>query len=192
MRPLSAEDLLPFSSHTSHPLSWPGKNWNIWCHYKIETHIYSFHFDFKSSQHILVRPLGSDIRLPSRNNWDGSQIPESSGYDIFAARKLLNSDQVQISLQVCLQGPAVVKPRMEMGIQWTFLFMLPFALLIYPTILIYILLINHNNGRLTPQDNIAKAKVILWISDRTLGTRNCCSNNKSLMFFLCKIYIWCL
>ena len=74
---------------------------------------------------------------------------------------LLNSDQVQISLQVCLQGPAVVKPRMEMGIQWTFLFMLPFALLIYPTILIYILLINHNNGRLTPQDNIAKAKVIL-------------------------------
>ena len=73
---------------------------------------------------------------------------------------LLNSDQVEISSQVCLQGPAVVKPRMEMGIQWTFLFMLPFALLIYPTILIYILLINHNNGRLTPQDNIAKAKVI--------------------------------
>ena len=73
---------------------------------------------------------------------------------------LFNSDQVEISSQVCLQGPAVVRPRMEMGIQWTFLFMLPFALLIYPTILIYILLINHNNGRLTPQDNIAKAKVI--------------------------------
>ena len=38
---------------------------------------------FKSSQYILVRPIGSDLRLPSRNNWDGSQIPESSGWNIF-------------------------------------------------------------------------------------------------------------
>ena len=70
------------------------------------------------------------------------------------------------------------------GIQWTFLFIVPFALLIYPTILIYILLIKHNNDRLTPQDNIAKAKVnaiiefshaiknwrIVKIADSELGT----------------------
>ena len=61
--------------------------------------------------------------------------------------------------QVCLQGPSLVKPQTEVGIQWTFLFICPFALLIYPTIFIYILLIKHNNDRLTPQDNIAKAKV---------------------------------
>ena len=64
--------------------------------------------------------------------------------------------------QVCLQGSSFMKPRTEVGIQWTFLFIVPFALLIYPTIFIYILLIKHNNDRLTPQDNIAKAKVIIY------------------------------
>jgi hypothetical protein len=43
--------------------------------------------------------------------------------------------------------------------RFNFLYILPFALMVYPTIYIYILLINHNNARPTPQGDIAKAKV---------------------------------
>ena len=46
-------------------------------------------------------------------------------------------------MQVCLQESQVVQLEAETsaGLQWTFLFLLPFAIFIYPTIYIYILLI---------------------------------------------------
>ena len=46
-------------------------------------------------------------------------------------------------VQVCLQESQVLQLEAETsaGLQWTFLFLLPFAIFIYPTIYIYILLI---------------------------------------------------
>ena len=80
-------------------------------------------------------------------------------------------------LQVCLQDVETQLAETSEGLQWTFLFLLPFASFIYPTIYIYILLIRqhtklgrkivsllistsrHNDKRPIPQGNIAKAKV---------------------------------
>ena len=83
-----------------------------------------------------------------------------------------------IVLQVCLQDVETQLAETSEGLQWTFLFLLPFASFIYPTIYIYILLIRqhtklgmstcqshtistsrHNDKRPIPQGNIAKAKV---------------------------------
>ena len=46
-----------------------------------------------------------------------------------------------IVLQVCLQDVETQLAETSEGLQWTFLFLLPFASFIYPTIYIYILLI---------------------------------------------------
>ena len=79
-------------------------------------------------------------------------------------------------LKVCLQDTHLDQAETSTGLQWTFLFLLPFAIFIYPTIYIYILLIRqynfvilvfttncpfirHNDKRPIPQGNIAKAKV---------------------------------
>ena len=49
-----------------------------------------------------------------------------------------------IVLQVCLQGVETQLAETSEGLQWTFLFLLPFASFIYPTIYIYILLIRQD------------------------------------------------
>ena len=49
-----------------------------------------------------------------------------------------------IVLQVCLQGVETQLAETSEGLQWTFLFLLPFASFIYPTIYIYILLIRQH------------------------------------------------
>ena len=49
-----------------------------------------------------------------------------------------------IVLQVCLQDVETQLAETSEGLQWTFLFLLPFASFIYPTIYIYILLIRQH------------------------------------------------
>ena len=64
-----------------------------------------------------------------------------------------------VSLQFCLNYE-VGGEKAEKGIQYTFVFLFPMALFIYPTVTIYILLINYNNRRV--QDQVqGKAKVYL-------------------------------
>ena len=64
-----------------------------------------------------------------------------------------------VTLQFCLNYE-VGGEKAEKGIQYTFVFLFPMALFIYPTVTIYILLINYNNRRV--QDQVqGKAKVYL-------------------------------
>ena len=58
-----------------------------------------------------------------------------------ARKRLFQNEMSCIVLQVCLQDVETQLAETSEGLQWTFLFLLPFASFIYPTIYIYILLI---------------------------------------------------
>ena len=159
---------------------------------------------YQNLQCLLVPPSDCHDYLPNGNYYPGSKVAKSSGnkspnltqtcmkvclqdtklglaeildlwYFILRPSSSWSPNLTQTCMKVCLQDTKPGQVETSTGLQWTFLFLLPFAIFIYPTIYIYILLIRyykfwyskscslssprHNDKRPIPQGNIAKAKV---------------------------------